>query len=200
MKDSLLTILRDKNTTMSQFRQASTQLGLILAHEASQLIEYKRKKIDTQLGPFEGHEIKNDIVLVPILRSGLALLFPFMQLFPKAKVGFVGLERDEETAVARSYYCKFPEMTKNDDVIVLDPMIATGGSATDTLKFLRDEGIKEEKIVFVGVIAATEGVERIKKEFPKVRVIVPQVDKELNNKKFIVPGLGDFGDRYFGTE
>lgn len=199
MKQTLLTILRNKKTTIDQFRQASEKLGLVLANEVSSHLEKEKISIETPMAATQGYKFKNDIVLVPILRSGIALLSPFMSFFPKATVGFVGLQRDEKTAIAELYYYKVPPIKDTDDVILLDPMIATGGSAIDALKILKDNGAKEEKIIFAAVIAATEGLERVKKEFPKIKIIIPHVDSKLNTKKFIVPGLGDFGDRFFGT-
>lgn len=199
MKQTLLTILRNKKTTIEQFRFASERLGFVLANEVSQHLEKKEISIETPMAAAKGYEFKNDIVLVPILRSGIALLHPFLSFFPKATVGFVGLQRDEKTAIAELYYYKVPSMKKETDVVLLDPMIATGGSAIDALKILKKNGAQEEKIIFAAVIAATEGLERVKKEFPNITIIVPHIDSKLNVKKFIVPGLGDFGDRFFGT-
>lgn len=200
MKETLVTILRNKQTSMSKFRQAAEQLGLVLAHEVSTHLEKKPATIETPLASTQGVTFKNNIILVPILRSGIAMLTPFLQFFRQAAVGFVGLQRDEQTAIAELYYYKMPPMTDRDDVILLDPMIATGGSAIDALKILKDKGAREEKIIFAAVVAAPEGLERVQQAFPKIKIIVPAVDEKLNDKKFIVPGLGDFGDRYFGTE
>lgn len=200
MKKILLTKLQNKETTIDQFRRAADSLGLILALEVTQTLEKKEIAIQTPLAPTAGYSFKNNIILVPILRSGMALLHPFMVFFPTAHIGCIGLKRDEVTAIPSLYYKNLPKIENNDDVIMLDPMIATGGSALCALKILIDHGIKEEKILFAAVIAAEEGLNRIKKEFPKVRIFIPLINKELNAKKFIVPGLGDFGDRYFGTE
>jgi len=200
MKQSLITILRNKNTTISQFHRASEKLGSILAYEISQHIKTEDVVVESPLEKSEGSEIKSQIILVPILRSGVALLGPFIRFFNKAKVGFVGLRRDEKTAVAELYYYKIPKIKSDDTVILLDPMIATGGSAIDALRIIKKAGASEDKILFAAVIAAQEGLDKIKSEFPKVKIEVAQVDKELNDKKYIVPGLGDFGDRYFGTE
>lgn len=199
MKQILLTILRNKNTTIDQFRNASDQLGIILAHEVANLLKKETFDIETPIKNCSGSKLKNDIVFVPILRSGMALLHPFFTFFPKSKVGFVGLQRDEKTAIASLYYEKIPPIKSSDDVIVLDPMVATGGSAIDAIKILLKK-TKEEKIVFAGIIGSKEGVDRLKKTFPKIKIVIAHIDKELNDKKFIVPGLGDFGDRFFGTE
>lgn len=188
MKDTLVTILRDKNTSIDQFRKASEKLGFILASEVSQYLEKQNSSI------------KNNIVLIPILRSGIAFLVPFLNVFEKARVGFVGLQRDEKTAIAKLYYDKIPPISQDDDVILLDPMIATGGSAIDALEILKKKGAREEKIIFVSIIGSIEGLELVQTKFPKIKIIVPAIDKKLDSKKFIVPGLGDFGDRFFGTD
>jgi len=200
VKETFLTILRDKSTTIDLFRSASKSLGLILAQETSTHLKKKSINIETPLAPTTGSEFENEIVLVPILRSGIALVEPFTTFFPKAKVGFVGLRRDEKTAIAELYYKNLPTITPTTEVILLDPMIATGGSACDALKILLESGAREEQIIFAAIIAAREGLERVKREFSKITIVGPHVDADLNEKKFIVPGLGDFGDRYFGTE
>lgn len=200
MKQSLITILRNKNSTISQFHRASEKLGGILAYEISQHIATEEITIESPLEKTSGSEIKSQIILVPILRSGVALLGPFIKFFNKAKVGFVGLRRDEKTAVAELYYYKVPKIKSEDNVILLDPMIATGGSAIEAIRIIKKAGANEDKILFAAVIAAQEGIDKVQSEFPKGKITVAQVDKELNDKKFIVPGLGDFGDRYFGTE
>lgn len=201
MKKALITILRNKKTTISKFRKTANQLGYILANETSNYLSKEKIKVITPLQEeANGYQLKNEIILVPILRSGIALLTSFMQFFETAKIGFVGLQRDETTAIAKTYYYKVPKISEKEDVILLDPMIATGGSAIEALKILKKAGAQESKIIFAAVIAATEGIKKIKKEFPKIKIIVAQEDKQLNNKKFIVPGLGDFGDRYFGTK
>ena len=200
MKKTLLTTLRNKKTTIHEFRLAAEKLGLILASETATFLDKEDISIETPLTKTTGTTFKNNIILVPILRSGMALLNPFIRFFEHAQVGFVGLRRDEKTAIAQMYYYKVPPITKNDDVILLDPMIATGGSAIDALEILKKAGAREEKIIFAAIVASQKGLANIKEKFPKIKIIVPEIDKELNDKKFIVPGLGDFGDRYFGTE
>ena len=199
MKQTLLTILRDKNIDTSQFRKASNKLAFILAGEVGSHLEKEKTKITTPMGQAEGQKIKNDVIIIPILRAALSILPPFLRFFEEAKVGFLGLKRDEKTAIANIYYKNLPEISSNDDIIILDPMIATGGSGTQAIQILKENGAKEEKIIFTAVICATEGILKIKKAFPKVKIICVQEDNELNKEKFIVPGLGDFGDRYFGT-
>ena len=199
MKDILLTILRDKNTDIIKFREVAHKLALILASDASGLLEKEEISINTPIANASGAKLKNDIILVPILRAALSLLPAFLEYYPKAKVGFIGLKRDEKTAVAHLYYKNFPKIKNTDDIIILDPMIATGGSGIDAIKLLVEFGIKEEKIIFIAVISAKTGIDKIKKEFGKVKIICAHQDKELNKNSYIVPGLGDFGDRYFGT-
>lgn len=140
------------------------------------------------------------VVLVPILRSGVALLASFLEVFTAARVGFVGLKRNEKTLKARAYYKNIPPIKKNDIVIVLDPMLATGGSAVVGIRTLLKMGAREENIVFAGVIAAPLGVEKLRKNFPEITIVLGVCDKGLDTKGYIVPGVGDFGDRYFGTK
>lgn len=199
MKKKLITVLRDKNTDIKEFRNAAEKLALILAGELAGYLEKERLNVGTPIGKAIGSKIKNDIVFIPILRSALALLFPFLKFFEHAKVGFIGLRRDEQTAIAYKYYDNLPKIKPSDDIVILDPMIATGGSGCAALKILKEKGILEEKIIFVAIISATPGIEEIEKKFPNVKIICVQEDKELNKDQFIVPGLGDFGDRFFGT-
>lgn len=201
MKDLLISILRNKNTTVAEYRRASKKLSAILAGEVAGYLERKQIKLETPLMKTTGVSLKNDVMLVPILRSGAVLLPTFLEFFESASVGFVGLRRNEKTAIAELYYHKLPSYCEKTEVLVLDPMIATGGSGAAALRILRDDaGVKEEKIIFSAIIGAKEGINAIKKEFPKIRLLVVQVDPKLNTKKFILPGLGDFGDRYFCTE
>ncbi|MBU1008041.1 uracil phosphoribosyltransferase [Candidatus Dependentiae bacterium] len=196
----LVTRLRKKESTIRQFRDASDDLAYVLASATIKYIPVKEIEIETLLAPTIGHEYKNNTILVPILRSGETLLHPFLQFFKKATVGTIGLERDEKTAEASTYYEKFPKINPDDTIIILDPMLATGGSSGQTIDYVIKKGAEEENIIFVGVIAATAGINHILSKFPKIKkIIVAAVDIKLNDKSFIVPGLGDYGDRYFGT-
>lgn len=147
----------------------------------------------------QSHGIK-PVTLIPILRSGLALLTAFLKAFPDATVGFVGMKRDEQTAMPMLYYKNIPVIQPNSQVIILDPMLATGGSATAVLKIITEMGVAQEQIIFVSIISAPEGIDKIKREFPEIKVIIGVQDQGLTKDKFIIPGLGDFGDRFFGTE
>lgn len=199
MRNTLITILRDKNTNSALFRKTAEKFTHLLAQEAAASIKVKKIQVQTPFVATAGEKFEQDVVLVPILRSGLGFLPVFMSYFENAKVGFIGLKRDEKTAIAYEYYRNLPTIKKNDLVVVLDPMLATGGSAVDALKILKKEGIKPKNILFVSLIAAPEGLNKVKKEFPDVKIIIGVVDKGLNKQKYILPGIGDFGDRYFGT-
>ncbi len=199
MKASLITILRDSKTNLVDFRRATHKLASILAAEAAAHLGYEQVQVQTPLASAKGVKYQSRLILAPVLRSGLALLPSFLQFFDDALVGMIGAQRDEVTAIAHGYYCKLPAIHPKDDVIILDPMIATGGSGVMTLKAVRDAGAAEERIIFASVIAAPEGLASLKKEFPKVCVITAQIDERLNDRKYILPGLGDFGDRFFGT-
>lgn len=199
MKELLLTILRDKNTKTADFRKAADDLALILANEAAEFLPKEKIAIQTPLAKTAGYKFKNEIMLVPILRAGLALLPAFLKTFPNAKAGFIGLKRDEKTFQSKLYYKNIPKISGNDSVIILDPMLATGGSLVETIKILLDSGTKQEKIIYVGVVSAPEGLKNLKRTFPKIKTIISVHDQKLNKQKYIVPGLGDFGDRYFSS-
>ncbi len=199
MKQSLLTILRNKKSTTSAFRRTTNTIARSLALEAAEHITEQKIKIATPVARTAGFRPKEQVVLIPILRSGLALLPSFLELFDEARVGFIGLKRDEETAVAHEYYRNIPRITKKDTVIVLDPMIATGGSAIETVRAILAAGAKESQIIAVFLIGAPEGLERFKTTFPDIKIVIGTVDEKLNKHNYVVPGLGDFGDRYFGT-
>ncbi len=200
MKKTLITILRDKNTSRAIFRATTDKLASILAEEVSQFLEKEKCEITTSFQKTEGIKLKNKIMFVPILRSGIALVTTFLRYYEDAAVGCIGLRRDEVTAKPALYYQNIPKFTMEYDIILLDPMIATGGSGEAALNILLNLGIREEKIIYVSVIAAEFGINFLKNKFNKVKFILTQVDPELNDKKFIMPGLGDFGDRFFGTE
>ena len=195
--DHSLTILRDRNTGTSDFRMHAGIVSQILIVEATRHLRTRTRAIQTPLAAFEGTELDHKIVVVPVLRAGLAMLMTVQELLPDVGVGFVGLERDEETAEAREYYQKLPPITPKHQVLVLDPMLATGGSLDETVTILnqRDPG----EIMLVSIVSAPEGIQRIQSRYPDVTIITAAIDECLNDQMFIVPGLGDFGDRYFGT-
>jgi uracil phosphoribosyltransferase len=192
-----LTILRDKHTKTEEFRRHADVVSKILIIEATRTMFLKDKDIETPLSPFTGKELADDVVVVPVLRAGLAMLFALQEMLPAASVGFIGLERDEKTAIAREYYKKIPVILSTNIVIVVDPMLATGGSMDDTIKAVKEKGAK--RIIGVSIVSAPVGIERVTKNHPEVPIITAALDNHLNDKAYIVPGLGDFGDRYFGT-
>lgn len=193
-----LSHLRDKHTPLDSFRRHSDRLCHLLFAEAIRGLSFKNEQIETPLSQTTVQKLSNEVVVVPVLRSGVCMLFGALDLLPTSKVGFVGLARDEETAVASEYYWKLPKLSSNSVVIVTDPMLATGGSILHLLERVSKEKCKEIRVVCV--IAAPEGIAAIHQKFPKVPIFTAAVDDHLNDKKYIVPGLGDYGDRYFGTD
>ena len=192
-----LTILRDKETQGESFYQHGAIVSQIVILEAIKHVRLEEKTVVTPLAPFKGSVIGESLVFVPVLRAGLAMLSPAKEFLPWVPVGFIGLERDEDTAVARKYYQKFPQGLTGKHVLVLDPMLATGGSLVDTIDALKEQGA--ETISAVCIVAAPEGIAYLHKKFPDVEIYTAAIDSHLNEVKYIVPGLGDFGDRYFGT-
>lgn len=192
-----LTILRDKDTPTETFRRHARLVSLILMTEATRHLRTSKKTIRTPLAGFEGRMLSQKLVVVPVLRAGLAMLDAIVDLVPSVAVGFVGLERNEETAIAREYYRKLPAMFSTRKVFILDPMLATGGSFDDTVRIVKDKNARD--ITLISIVSAPEGVSRITTTHPDVRIVTAAVDTHLNSRKYIVPGLGDFGDRYFGT-
>lgn len=176
-----LEYLRKREMPYSEFRFHSDAICRILIAQVAEDIEDEA-----------------DVLVISILRAGIAMLPSALQVLPAAKVGFVGLARNEETAIANEYYWKLPRTTENTTIIITDPMLATGGSVHHVLTKLKDVHSKEIRLV--SVISAPEGIEKIQKDFPEVKVFTGSIDEGLDSKKYIVPGLGDYGDRYFGTE
>lgn len=198
MKEALITILRDKNTSLEAFRHAADELAGVLAIEASASIPKTAIQVETPLGMTKGTAFNKEILLIPILRSGLVLLNPFLHFYPAASVGFVGAARDEATAKAHLYYTHLPKFKEEHVIFILDPMIATGGSACLCFSLLKNLGAKESQIHLVSYIAAPEGIAHIHKEYPQITLHIAKIDDGLDANKWIVPGLGDFGDRYYG--
>jgi uracil phosphoribosyltransferase len=197
LADHSLTILRDKNTRTSNFRQHAKIISTILMAEATRNLTTKTVDLETPLARTVGTELCENVVVVPVLRAGLAMLFAAQDLLLDVPVGFLGLERDENTAVAREYYQKFPSRLDGYRALVLDPMLATGGSLDDTVTAVKQRGCKD--ITLVCVVAAPEGIARVTDSHPDVELYTAAIDERLDERKYIVPGLGDFGDRYFGT-
>ncbi|HEX9652427.1 MAG TPA: uracil phosphoribosyltransferase [bacterium] len=192
-----LTILRDKNTGTDAFRRHTAIVSQIMIMEATKGLPVQETNIETPLANVTGFEIEQTIVFAPVLRAGISMLFSVKDFLPFAPVGFIGLERDEKTAIAREYYQKFPADVKDKLILVLDPMLATGGSLSDTIAALKKKGA--QTIMAICIVAAPEGIDVLQQKHPQVAIYTAAIDDHLNDKKFIVPGLGDFGDRYFGT-
>ena len=194
--DALVT-LRDKRTPPEHFRRAATRISVLLAAEALRDIPVRAVTVETPLGPAPGQRTGSEVVVVPVLRAGLGMLDAVLELVPDARVGHIGLQRDEATAVASQYYRKLPARLEDSYVLMIDPMLATGGSAVAALDLLRREGARIVRMICI--VAAPEGVAFVAKHHPEVIIYTPVVDRELNAHKYIVPGLGDFGDRLYGT-
>lgn len=194
-----LTVLRDRHTTSKDFREAADNLNYLLAHKVSDHLSTEQQDVESPLKKTAGYFFKEKIVLVPILRSGLAMLNVFWRTFSEAKVGVLGFERNEETKQVAMYYNKLPSLEPNTRVMILDPMLATGGTAVLAARALVEHGYPKASLLFAGVIGCPDGRAALETAFPGIKIILAAEDPELNDDKFIVPGLGDFGDRYFGT-
>jgi len=193
----IITHLRDQTTKPATFRTLAYQISLLLAIEATSEIETEEKQIETPLEPLLGRVLAHQpLVVVPILRAGLGMLQPFTDLFPDVSVGYIGLERDHETAQPRSYYCKLPPLAGRH-VFAVDPMLATGGSAARALTVLKENGAVNPALVCI--VSSPAGVAEVERQHPGTTIHTAAHDRALNAKKYIVPGLGDFGDRLYGT-
>ncbi|MDH7476369.1 MAG: uracil phosphoribosyltransferase [Microgenomates group bacterium] len=192
-----LSHLRNRKTSLHKFRHYSDRICQLLFFEAIRDLQLQKITLETPLSKTGGVKISDEIIILPVLRAGIAMLFGALYLLPKSKIGFIGLERDEKTAKASQYYWKMPLVTEKSVVIITDPMLATGGSLVHVLRQVAPKNPK--RIIVVCVVAATEGIKMVQKEFPRVKIFTAVVDKKLNVTKYIVPGLGDYGDRYFGT-
>ncbi len=192
-----LVSLRDKTTTPDHFRRAATRISVLLAAEALSDLPTKNVTVDTPLGPAPGRRIGSDGVVVPVLRAGLGMLDAVLELVPGARVGHIGLQRDEMTAVASQYYSKLPSRLDESYVLMIDPMLATGGSAVAALDLLQKAGATIIRMICI--VAAPEGVALVERHHPDVAIYTPVIDEKLDDHKYIVPGLGDFGDRLYGT-
>ena len=175
----------------------AVRISLLLAAEATRDLPASQVSVASPLGPAAGRRITADVVVVPVLRAGLGMLDAVLELIPSARVGHIGLQRDELTAIASQYYSKLPQNLSDSFVLMIDPMLATGGSAVAALDMLRAAGAREARMICI--VAAPEGIELVELHHPDVHIYTPVVDQGLNDHKFIVPGLGDFGDRLYGT-
>lgn len=193
-----LTQMRKKTTGTKDFRQNLDEIAGLMAYEITRDIPLRPVTIETPLTSFNTFEMEREIVLVPILRAGLGMVNGISNLIPTAKIGHIGVYRDEETLVPHEYFAKFPENLDRAEVMILDPMLATGGSAAAAIEMVKRRGAQSVKLVCL--VGAPEGVERIQREFPEVDIYLAALDDHLNEVGYIVPGLGDAGDRIFGTK
>ncbi len=194
--DALAT-LRDASTPPDIFRRVAKRMALLITADVLKDVSTVEGTVQTPLGPAFTRRVNAQVTLVPVLRAGLGMIEGVLDLLPSARVGHIGLQRDEATAVAERYYVKLPPQIENDVVLITDPMLATGGSAVAAIDIVRAAGGRDVR--FVCMVAAPEGIAAIERQYPDVPIYTPVVDRELNARKFIVPGLGDFGDRLFGT-
>ncbi len=194
-----LAVIRNKETGTKEFREIIGEIATLLCYEALSDAKLKNIEIETPMGKMNTQMLdENEYAFVPILRAGTGMLDGVINVIPNAKIGHIGLYRNEETLKPVKYYYKMPKDIKNREVIVLDPMLATGGSAIDAISMLKEDGV--EKIKFLSIISAPEGLKELEKVHPDVEVFTACIDEKLNEIGYIVPGLGDAGDRIFGTK
>ena len=194
-----LAILRDKKTGTKEFRELISEIAVFLCYEAMKDAKLEENEIETPITKMKTGKLNEDnYAFVPILRAGTGMLDGVISVIPNAKIGHIGMYRDEKTFIPVNYYFKVPKDIEKREVIILDPMLATGGSAIDAIELLKSKGVK--KIKFLSIIGAPEGIERVEKEHPDVQIYCAHIDSHLNENKYIVPGLGDAGDRIFGTK
>lgn len=192
-----VSILRSKETPVKEFRELINEIALLMGYEATKDLQLTEVEVETPLVKTIGHVIEKQVALVPILRAGLGMVDALMSLIPAAKVGHIGLYRNHKTLQPVEYYCKLPTDIEQRQVLLLDPMLATGGSSAAAIEFIKKRGAK--KIKLVCVIAAPEGVKVVQEAHPDVDIYVGALDEKLNENGYILPGLGDAGDRLFGT-
>lgn len=194
-----IAILRDKNTDMKKFRELVEEITTIMTYESMRDVDLVTVQVETPLEVTTQYKVADDsVAIVPILRAGLGMVNGVHTVFPTAKVGHIGMYRNEETLQPCEYYCKLPDGIENKTVILVDPMLATGGSACDALDALKKRGCK--RIKFMAIIAAPVGIKKVAEAHPDVKIYVSTLDRELNENGYILPGLGDAGDRLFGTK
>ena len=194
-----LSIIRDKTTGVKEFRELVSEIASLMCYEATRDLQTEVIDVETPIGPAKARHLSGKkLAVVPILRAGLGMVDGILKLVPSAKVGHIGLFRDPETLDPVKYYCKMPNDIANRDVLVLDPMLATGGSASAAITFIKEYGCRHIKLM--NLIGAPEGIARIQQDHPDVDIYIAAVDEKLNDHGYIVPGLGDAGDRIFGTK
>ncbi|MGB0174801.1 MAG: uracil phosphoribosyltransferase [Acholeplasmataceae bacterium] len=196
--DHKMAQVRDKNTSTKAFRETVSEIGALITYEITRDLATKPKEIETPMTKTTVYELEKHVVIIPILRAGLGMVEGMHNMIPTAKIGHIGLFRNEETLEPEVYYQKFPDVVNDSVVLLVDPMLATGGSASFAIKMLKEHGVKD--IRYVGLIGCPTGVERLQKDHPDVHIYLAAMDEILNDQGYIVPGLGDCGDRIFGTK
>lgn len=197
--ESKLTIMRSEKTSHSEFRKLLEEISGLMIYEILRNYKTASKKVKTPTGAIaNGTKLSKEIVIVPILRAGLGMVQGILSLVPEARVGHIGLYRDEKTFQSHEYFYKIPEVSKDSYIIVVDPMLATGGSASDSISRLKKSGFNNIKLVCL--VGVQEGIDTIMKKHPDIEIYLAAQDKKLNENKYIIPGLGDAGDRIFGTK
>lgn len=189
--------LRDKETQPQEFRRLLGEIASLMIYEATRDFAVNKITVQTPLAPAKGLQLRREVVLVPVLRAGLGMLDAILQLIPHARVGFIGLKREETTLQAQFYHKSFPKNLGDAEVVLIDPMLATGGSAVAALDLLAEQGAKHLRLV--NLVAAPQGIRTVQRGYPRVPIFTAAVDEKLNERGFILPGLGDAGDRLFGT-
>lgn len=194
-----VSLLRDKNTSSKEFRELVSEIAMLMCYEVTRDVPLKEIELETPVGVAKTKVISGKkMAIVPILRAGLGMVDGMLNLIPMARVGHIGLYRDHDTLEPVEYYCKLPEDIAERDVVLVDPMLATGGSACDAVKFIKDRGVKHIK--FMCLIASKVGIEKFNSQHPDIELYCAAVDEKLNEHGYIIPGLGDAGDRLFGTK
>ncbi len=196
--DHKLALIRDERTGTKDFRQTVSEIGMLMAYEVTRKLPTKEIEVKTPVGIAKTYILAKEVVVVPILRAGLGMVDGITTLIPTAKVGHIGLYRDEETLEPKEYYAKFPSIITEAVVLLVDPMLATGGSVVHAIDVLKRKGAKN--ISYVGLVGAPEGVKRVQEAHPDVDIFLAALDEKLNDKGYIIPGLGDCGDRLYGTK
>ena len=194
-----ISILRNEKTSTKEFRELISEIAMVLCYEALKDAKEETYDVKTPIMETKGKRVNEDnYAFVPILRAGMGMVDGVLRVMPNAKIGHIGLYRNEETLEPVRYYCKLPKNVKKKQVILLDPMLATGGSGSAAITMLKQDGVKDIK--FLSIIAAPQGIKKIKKDHPDVQIYCAQVDDKLNDVGYIMPGLGDAGDRIYGTK
>jgi uracil phosphoribosyltransferase len=193
-----LSLIRSENTSTKDFRQTVSEIGGLMAYEVTRDLKTVEIEVKTPIAVAKTRVLANDVVIVPILRAGLGMVEGIMNLIPTAKVGHIGLYRDEKTLETHEYYAKFPDTIAKSTVMIVDPMLATGGSLLRAIELVKATGAKD--IIYVGLVGAPDGVKKVIEKHPDVSIFLAALDEKLNDRGYIVPGLGDCGDRLFGTK